>query len=330
MNSTDSSNFVYFNLDQFNDKDVPALAKFNVNRVNTIIKNPSDYIVAISEFSIPMFSIPLFQFVDNRESVTLEWDGAEVTTFLQYVPAFIGATSQPVFSYQGMIQSFNDAFRTSYIALRVLKPALPADGEPFITLQDNLLTLNAQNLYISTLVNPINIYMNKKAQEFVLSIPIFEVTVDKFQYLIKDTFTNSYMRNAILHYGMTQSTPVISLWNKINKILFVTNHVPVVNEMIGSQDDVQISVFTDFDIESTFNRVLPLTFTPKGPIRIADLVSSYPLSSVDIELRWFSSDGASETILIPPKTRFSVKLTFIKKEYLNLLNIEDYGINDNG
>ncbi len=305
-------------------------AKFKINRVEEILHNPRDWTISVESFRVPLYSVPLFQFLlSERYKVTLEYNGSSVTKTLQYVPTAGGVVPinfGPVFSYQQQIQSYNLALLDAYNDLKLLQPLIPATRAPYITLKGNLLSLNAQTAYESNLPNPIKIFFNKAAEEQFTNLPQFFETNDRIQYLIVNQYTN--LNGGI--YTMTQSTEGISTWSKLNRILFETSTIPIDKQLVGSSADIQIQIIEDYIVDQDVNRPLDLIFFPKGPLRINTLNSNYPLSSIDVNIRWFSDDGDSQVILLPGNTIASIKLRFTRRSTLDLQNVGDEGVNMSG
>jgi len=320
---------VYYSITSVNNKSTPQPATFSVNRTDEILHTPSDWVVLIDEYKVPLFSVPLFQFKDNEYSVTLEWEGATVTIFLLYISSGAGvlSVSNSVYSYQNFLQSTNQALKTAYDALLLLKPLMPASEQPFMTLSsNNLITLNAESFYISSLPNPINIFLNKSLFNYFTNLPNFFLTNDKIQFLITDQFNNAYTRGGLNYFRMTQDTESISNWQQLNQLLIETSSIPVNKELIGASDDVQIQVISDYQIQPDANRPLPLFFKALGPIRVAELISDYPLRRIDLNLRWRSTAGNSDIILIEPNTSYTIKIVFVRKSYINAQDLNDEGI----
>ena len=323
-------NNIYYNLTHVNNTDIPIDANFNINRVDNILENPSDWVISIDEFKIPLYSIPLFQFNENEFSITLEYDGASVTEFLIYIPSGTGAipVSGAIWDYQTFIRSTNIAFKKCYDALKILKPLMPANEPPFITLKENLLTLNAEEFYRSDLATPTNIFFNKKMYDYFTNLPTFFLSPDKIRYLINDTYTNGYIRGALNYYAMTQNTESISNWQQLNQILLETATIPVNKELIGKETDVQIQVISDYIIQADVNRPLPVFFKALGPIRTSELVSNYPMTNIDLRVRWFSTRGTSDVVKINAGESYTLKIVFTRKTHLDALNIDYDGINE--
>ena len=318
---------LYYNIAIGGDSDVPTLAKFNINRVDQILTNPSDWVISVESFTIPLFSIPLFQFfLGQNFFVTLEYNGSSVTKQLIYIPSGIGLApvqNGPVYSYQNFIQTYNIALKDAFADLLVLQPLIPATRAPFITLRGNLLSINAEAGYESNLPNPINLFFNKACASQFPSLPQFFETNDRIQYLFVNQYTNF---NGGL-FKMTQSIEGISTWSSLNRILLETNTIPVDKQLVGAQNDIQIQVIEDFIVLPDPNRPLDLTFSPVGPFRINSLTSNYPLSNIDVNIRWFSDEGESQIIILPANKQAQIKLRFTKRNIINLRDIDNSAIN---
>ena len=318
---------LYYNISVGGDSDVPTLAKFNINRVDQILTNPSDWVISVESFTIPLFSIPLFQFfLGQNFFVTLEYNGSSVTKQLTYIPSGVGLApvqNGPVYSYQNLIQTYNIALKDAFADLLILQPLIPATRAPFITLKGNLLSINAEAGYESNLPNPINLFFNKACASQFPSLPQFFETNDRIQYLFVNQYTNF---NGGL-FKMTQSIEGISTWSSLNRILLETNTIPVDKQLVGAQDDIQIQVIEDFIVLPDPNRPLDLTFFPIGPFRINTLNSNYPLSNIDVNIRWFSDEGESQIIILPANKQATIKLRFTKRNVINLRDIDNSAIN---
>jgi hypothetical protein len=317
---------IYYNIEIGGTPDITP-AKFSINRVDEILHNPRDWTINVESFRVPLYSVPLFQFLlADRFKVTLEYNGSSVTKTLQYIPSGSGAAPinfGPVYSYRQQIQSYNFALLDAYNDLKVLEPLMPATKPPYVTLKGNLLSLNAEVAYESNLPNPINIFFNKAAEEQFTSFPTFFETADRIRYLIINQYNN--LSGGI--YTMTQSSEGISTWAKLNRILFETSTIPIDKQLVGSQNDIQIQIIEDYIVNQEPNRPLDLVFYPQGPLRINTLTSNFPLTSIDVNIRWLSDDNDSQIILLPSNTKASIKLRFTKRTTLDLQNIENQGVN---
>jgi len=324
-------NYQYYNIN-IGGGDGNTPAQFNTTRVEKILTNPSDYVINVDSFTMPLFSVPLFNFEQEGDyKIILDYNGTSVLVLLEYVPEGEGppiVSKQPVYSYQAMLQSFNEAFQKAFDELKLLEPSLPATTAPFVTLRDSFLSINAEETYLSNLPNSIRIILNRELATFFSSIRSFYLTTSRVQFLIQDTYTNSFIKNGLKYYKMEEQTNQgLSNWGKLNRILLETASIPINKELIGTQNNVTISVISDFIVNPDNNRPLDLTYTPLGAIRIADLVSNYEMRQIDVKVRWFSEDGFSETLILPPGKRANIKLRFTKRRVIDLQNIVNTGVN---
>ena len=322
---------IYYNVRIGGDKDIPQPAIFSINRVDTILDTPSDFVINIDEFTLPLLSIPLFQFFEAQYTITLEYNGTSVSKDLIYIPTGQGpgvpVNEGPVYSYYSQIQSYNIALQSAFADLQILEPLIPATTAPYVTLENNLLSINAEVAYESNLPNPIKIIFNKNCAVQYTNLPQFFITPDSIQFFIQNLYTNTFTQGPLTYYKMTQSQIGIQTWGKLNRILFETATIPVNRELVGTQTDVQVQILSDFNIEQDQNQPIDLTFQPKGPIRISGLISDYPLKQIDINLRWFSDDGTSSIIILPVGRTATIKLRFTRKSTLYLENIDQKGVN---
>ena len=106
----------------------------------------------------------------------------------------------------------------------------------------------------------------------------------------------------------------------------MTQSIPVNSELVGNQNNVQISVISDFNIEQNVNRPLDLLFTPLGVQRVSNMVSNYDMTHMDLNIRWLSEEGNSEILVLPAGKKANIKIVFTRKSELNLENINDEGI----
>lgn len=302
--------------------DTNNLAIFNVNRTDVILTNPSDYYLGILDFSIPLYAVPLFSFVNNRYSFSLEFDGLTLTTILLWVPeAGFSPVFQSVYSYQSFIKSMNNALKTLYINMQTAKPLFLPTSQPFITLDNNRITLNIEDWYY---LNNSFVCCNDQLSNFLTSINVFFVTPNFIRFLYNDHMP-SYTRLGVLYYALTQANNDLSNWSSLSSVIFSTNQVPVSGELIGTQKNETILVLGDFVSLQSENRISYYNYVSKAPIRLCNLNSSYPLSSIDVQIRWYNREGDSQIIQIPANTNAYIKLIFVKKSFEDLNNIDNNG-----
>jgi hypothetical protein len=302
------------------------LAIFNVNRVDTILNNPSEYYLGILDFSVPLYAIPLFSFVDNRYSFSLEYDGLTLTTILLWVPETINSSPvfQSVYSYQSFITSMNNALKTLYINMQAAKPLFLPIEQPFVTLENNRITINIQDWYY---LNNSFVCCNEQLFHFLSSIDAFFITPNFIRF-IYNSHMPSYNRLGNVYYALTQANNDLSNWSSLSSVIFSTNQVPVDAELIGTQNNETILVLGDFVSLQSENRISYYNYVSKSPIRLCNLNSSFPFTNVDCQIRWYNREGDSQIIQIPANTNAYIKLVFVKKSFEDLNNIDycGYGI----
>lgn len=298
-------------------------AIFSVNRTDTILNNPSDYYMGILDFSIPLYALPLFSFVDNRYSFSLEYDNLTLTTVLLWVPETINTSPifQSVYSYQSFISSMNNALKTLYINMGIAKPLFLPTEQPFITLDNNRVVINIQDWYY---LNNSFVCCNEQLFHFLTSIDAYFIN-PSFIRFIYNNHMPSYNRLGNVYYALTQSNNDLSNWSSLSSVIISTNQVPVSGELIGTQSNDTILVLGDFVSLLTENRISYYNYISKSPIRLCNLNSDYPLSSIDAQIRWFNREGDSQIIQIPANMNAYIKLIFVKRSFEDLNNIDTNG-----
>lgn len=321
-NKLDGENIIY-DIQIKGEPNTNTRAVFDVNRVDTVLNNPSDYYLGILDFSIPLYAVPLFSFVDNRYSFSLEYDNLTLTTILLYVPetANTSPVFQSVYSYASFIKSMNNALKTLYLNMQIAKPLFLPTEQPFITLDNNRITLNIQDWYY---LNNSFVCCNEQLFHFLTSIDAFFVTPN-FVRFVYNSHMPSYNRLGNLYYALTQSNNDLSNWSSLYSVIISTNQVPVSGELIGTQNNETILVLGDFVSLQSENRIGYYNYVSKAPIRLCNLNSSYPLTDIDCQIRWFNREGDSQIIQIPPNQIAYIKLIFVKKTFENMNNIDTNG-----
>jgi len=322
VNKLSGDNVVY-DIQIYGEPNKNNRAVFNINRTDNVIDNPSDYYLAILDFSIPLFAIPLFSFIDNRYKFSLEFDGLILENTLLWVPETINSSPvfQSVYSYQAFITSMNNSLKTLYDNMVLAKPLFLATEQPFITFNNNRLTLNISEWYY---LNNSFVLYNDQLSNFITSIPAFYITATLIRILYNNHMP-SYIRSGIKYYAITQENVDLSNWNSLLSIVISTNQIPVAGELLATQSNETILVLGDFVNLNDENRVGFYNYISKAPLRLCNLNSSYPLSTIDCEIRWFNKEGNSEIIQIPVHQSAFIKLVFVKREFEDLNEVENSG-----
>lgn len=322
VNKLSGDNVVY-DITIFGEVGKDTRAIFNLNRTDSILDNPSDYYIGILDFSIPLFAIPLFSFIDGRYKFYLEFDGLRLENTLLWVPetANTSPVFQSVYSYQAFIKSMNNSLKILYDDMVLAKPLFLATEQPFVTLKNNLLTLNISEWYY---LNNSFVLCNDQLLNYLTSIPVFYVTPILIRFVYNNHMT-SYIRLGIKYYALTQENIDLANWNSLLSIIISTNQIPISGELIGTQSNETIIVIGDFVNLNNENRVGYYNYISKSPLRLANLNSSYPMSNIDCQIRYFNREGASEIIQVPANQQALIKLIFVKRLFEDMNEIENGG-----
>ena len=215
----------------------------------------------------------------------------------------------------------NNALTTLYINMQVAKPLFLPTEQPFITLENNRITLNIQDWYY---LNNSFVCCNEQLFHFLTSIDAFFIN-PSFIRFIYNSHMPSYNRLGNVYYALTQANNDLSNWSSLYSIIISTNQVPVDAELIGTQNNETILVLGDFVSLQSENRISFYNYVSKAPIRLCNLNSSFPLTRVDCQIRWFNREGDSQIIQIPANMNAFIKLVFVKKSFEDLNNIDNNG-----
>ena len=330
-------NNVYYNIrivKKLQDRFTPAV--YSVNRVSPIIDVPNDYELAVVRFSIPASNIPIMVWGNSpydsktnpsskvdKLSITLSYDGLDVTEILQFIPNTIGNDiyGNTIWNYQEFIDIINVALDNAFTTLKTAKPLAPPTEAPYMTFnaQSELCSLYAQQLYDTT-TTTILIYFNNPLYQFFPSFQAFglDPSLPKaYQILVKDNKNNTPI-SPVGYYVMLQEYTTLSLWNDFTTIVFETDTLPVEPEFQPSQNDTTRRIITDFEPLADINNRQAFQYFGSGWKRYYDLKSAYPLSSVDIKVYWEDRDGKLYPVYLGVDEALTMKILFRRKIGLQL------------
>jgi hypothetical protein len=317
---SDDGDIVYYNINIVNTNEINGkIAKFSENRVSPILTKPSDYNMCCVRFQLPSINIPIL-FQDNYSfSIRLERGAFSVSKPLIYVPNStinLYAPKQPVYEYQEIVNSLNTALAAAKADLNTLDPAAIPFDAPFVTYDatTSLFDLNAEAAgYENTLPTPIKIIYSADLFTLFTNVQDFYLNPSFTQIIIQFNFNNAYLYNLF----MRQSQPSLELWSEINRIVILSNSIPVRQELVGTQEDVTKRVLFDFNVSGIPDKGR-ITFYLQGPPRYIDLVSDYPLTQMDAEFTWVDSNSNSYPIYLNLNDSATMKIQFLKRISLRL------------
>jgi hypothetical protein len=321
---SDDGDVIYYNINIVNTNEPNGkIAKFSENRTVPILTKPSDYNMCCVRFQLPSINIPILFFDNYSFSIKLERGAFSVSKTLIYIPngvVNVYFPKQPVYEYQEIVNSLNTALASAKADLNALDPgAIPFDA-PFVTYNadTSLFDLNAESAgYENTLPNPIKIIYSADLYVLYCNVQDYFLNPSFTQVIVQYNFNNSYIYNLKPYLFMRQSQPSLELWSEINRIVILSNSIPVRQELVGTQEDVTKRVLFDFNITGVPDKGR-ITFFLQGPPRYLDLVSDYPLTQMDAEFTWVDSKGNSYPIYLNPNDSATMKIQMVKKIALRL------------
>jgi hypothetical protein len=310
--SSDEQNNIYFNI---NTQTINrSIFQFDKNRVQPILKNPSEYELGVVRFSVPSTSIPIQNWKNNKYKIGIEHLGTTVEKYVEFVPNSAKGPLYPntigqVWSYQEWCSIMSNCLKELHNEMVALNPAFPASTPILWKIQpgSNIMSLYCPAGYANA---DVKLYFNW----VLLSESIFQAYLDeadKFYVNIKDRITNrtTYGGGG---YIMSQEYETTTLISDYDKLVFETNAIPVNPELLGTSINETRQVITDFDIAGIPRDGLNIQYYPSGPIRHYQLISNYPLHRVDLVIQWEDTDGNLFPIFLEEESQISVKIHFRK------------------
>lgn len=323
-NFSDADN-IYQNIDIYNNTNQTIDATFEATRTAPILDNPSDYELAIVRFLVPTKNIPIMILdpPSKNYKVSCDYNGYIVTTNVVWIPNNnCPETNYWVSTYQEFIDAINLALQTTFTQVKTAFPAYPGTQAPYFRLDGELVNFVAEQ---SIAVPSVRWYLNSDLQAI---IPTISYNLNCFggnlsyQIVIKDNRNNSEIVGGVPVFVMISESSCLFLWNDFQNLLFQSNSIPIVPELLGTSVQNTRRVLTDFNPPSQIFDRTPLQFFPQGPLRFYDLKSNSPLSAIDLTVSWIDKSGRIRPMRLAPKDNLSVKILFRKKStvYKNYTN----------
>lgn len=326
------NDYVYYNVNIFNEQDETIEAKFSENRSAPILDNPSNYELAIVRFSVPTINLPIL-ILDNTKNyqISVRFNGSEFTKQV----VWISNTNNPklqnyIWNYQELVNSFNKALTECYNDIKAAQPTYPGTEAPYFEIDnnaDNLVNFVGEQV-INIDTSGVSYHINKELQALLPTISYTEDVSggvsNPFYYtiILRDDKNQAEVRNGKNVYVMYSESSPLFLWNDFKTIVFTSNSIPIVPEILGSDRQITRRVITDFEPESGFDDRTPIQFFPQGPLRWYSLKSTQPLTEIDISVSWQDKAGRLFPIGLAKFDNVSVKILFRNKSVRNPL--EDY------
>ena len=316
---------LYYNIAIKANQQNKGIAVFDDNRTEEILKNPSEYEIAVLRFSVPSQSIPIFLWKDKNFYITLEYNNQLFYKNLVWFPNSPGTGydyyGNAVWNYNDFIQSINIGFLDCFNQLKTVYPLAPFTLPPKMV-YNPATTLNSiyvEPSYESNLLNPIKIWFNEQLGAYFPAFQNFG-TVDLINplglrikhILIIKNLTNIATIETVNYIYSEEEFSTLFLWSDFKTLVFETD-LPVITESQGAQVNKYRRVLTDFEPYDAINDRSSIQYTPAGLPRFYDLISSYPLNRVSIRVLWENKAGDFFPIRLNGFDILTVKLYFKRK-----------------
>ena len=327
------STHIYYNIRINAELLNKAPATFNVNRVQPILDKPSDYEVSVVRYSLPLTSVPLIVFKDNKWAMSLKIGANEYTEFLQWIPNTDVFEFRYIYIVQDLLDMMNVALSTAFTNLSGAN-TITSTKPPFFSFSSitNLITLHVPQSYLAdgifVYANAALYYKMNTFQDYYENFA--EDSALNYRFVIKDLFNNNVTYDGTDYYTSTQQYATIGSMSDLKGILFETNSIPVSRQLDGAQKNITQNLLTDFEPPQSnkwFGGGL-LQYFPRGPIRFIDLLSTHPLNRMDLVIKWTSKDGETYPYYLQGEQAATIKIMFRKKTNIQLIDFIDDRIED--
>ncbi len=219
--------------------DAASPMKYQENRVDALIDNPSDWYLSIIRFTIPGTFIPILVMPINSGSsqtdpnqtqfyVTLSYGGDDYTQNVVYVPDNVFPVPVPpsqnppyysqvitpyyyVYSYHHFLTMINTALETAFTALKTAHATAPITAAPYY-IYDETTQLFSLIVEYSAFVSPgtVSLYVNRYLQKYFNGLHVKNIAVNapsqkEILYIFEDYGNNYYTSNKLFYNTGTAS-----------------------------------------------------------------------------------------------------------------------------
>lgn len=328
------------------------IATYDITQNNPIINNPSQYYMAVTDFSIPLESIPISiaRVIPNQPnpnlmiaSFTLTNSlGTEFTKNVIFIPS---TNIQPpiqdkpyqiitnyyfIYSYGYLLQAFNN---TLIDLITIAGIALPPGTVPpyFTLLNDSFqkIMLVVPDFFIT---NNILIGFNDQTLNYLGGFDIYYdinsvASRHKIQYINTNNLCDEFGKfdPTGQYWNYVQQVYVLPQWSCLNKIFIYTSSIPIRNQQSTSSNllapDLLSNlpiIYSDIPNYDTVSQAKNYTYFKDGDqYRLIDLISETPLKKIQITIGWMDHNGEVFPLYLQPFNSCNIQLGFFKKELYN-------------
>ena len=323
--SSDEQNNIYFNITtKAGDR---SIFQFDENRVQPVLNDPSEYELAVVRFTVPVDSIPVQNWKNDKYKIGIEYNGTLIEKFVQFLPyatdgkPFYPNTIGQIWSYQQWVDNMNATLKEIHDELITARIEFPPTKEILWTIEPKtgIMSLYCQNSYKDPLIK---VYFNWVLNTQTI-FQSFQESQDKYRIIIKDLINNqtTYGGGGVI---MSQQYTTTSLISDLDKLVFETNSIPVNPELLGTSTNETRQVITDFDCAGFSRDRTDIQYFPLGPVRYHQLNSSYPLHRIDLVVQWEDTSGRLFPIYLEYNNQMTIKIHFRQKDGNILINTINY------
>jgi hypothetical protein len=319
------------------DPELTINAVYNENRTTPILDNPSQWIAGMVRFVVPAKLIPIFKWgtqrpdplADENLRVYFKYDGVIVSTPVVFIPQTndpINNTGRLVWNATDFLIMVNQAIQDAFVLIST-STFFPADIRiPRLVLDSATNLLYLYSDVLMGIESGIQMSFSKLLYAYFPSFPVREDTLsvlnrEIYTFQIYNNITNNVTYLSADGYAMQSEFPVLNLWSGVDKILFISNSIPINTEMDGGQLNIQSRVVFDFVIDNDkLNDRTNIVYNSSVNQRWYDLLSSYPMKRTDISVQILFKDGSTQPLRLLSNDFLSLKLQFVRKGSMTNLN----------
>jgi len=215
---------------------------------------------------------------------------------------------------------------------------------PYFKYENGFFTFNApQNFrtnpitgdYYNTAVNPsFKIELNEPLNNLLAGLPSLYTTDNTYQLLVYPVAdaSNVFLQYDSLSVGasatanyfkMTQNYKSALLWNPVTSVVFVTQTIPVVNELwsqpyvygINPVPETNNAAFLNTLFEISLGRRADpqINYHPEAQYFLTSLLGRQDLSEIQIQTFWRDDVGQLHEFFVEAGSSFNIKIMFRKK-----------------
>lgn len=309
----------------FND----SPASYTINKSSVLLQNPSQYHALCEQFDISGIKLPVAIFdPDDPGVVTIEYGVDSISVPLAFV--FQGASPPPVYSDRyyfidtpdHYISMLNTALAAAFAGL-----AAPPAGAvaPFVTfdpVSQRCSVYGTKAHYDVSLATPVKIFFDYNVKFMFPFLRYWTETSDKFQVWldVEPGLKNTETISTVDYLFKKQYAIPSDAWNPVRSLLFITRSIPVagMNTDVGGADGTAVNTVTvlksfDVNVSGVGDQQTRLLYEPSTTDRKIDLISTQPLSGLDVYVVWKDRKSVLRTIYIPKDFTDVIRLLFERK-----------------